>query len=180
MLLLMDAHSGFPVHYNNSDEKKNVDKLFTLIQCECRMLEYEHLFRHHPGADSARAQVRRFVSVLIRSVQTRTSECAQILSSLWSIVFEWTNSHKNYVKMPVLVSFLADIAGWTYCISALDQCILLKWQHFLNINQTATTKKSLTALDWIAFLTLIKINLNLYSQICNAVLHLITLFNFWT
>ncbi len=25
MLLLMDAHSGFPVHYNNSDEKKNVD-----------------------------------------------------------------------------------------------------------------------------------------------------------
>ncbi len=54
---------------------------------------------------------------------------------------------------------IADIAGWTYCISALDQCILLKWQHFLNINQTATTKKSLTALDWIAFLTLIKINL---------------------
>ncbi len=30
------------------------DKPFTLVQCECRMLEYEHLFRHHPGADSAR------------------------------------------------------------------------------------------------------------------------------
>ncbi len=54
---------------------------------------------------------------------------------------------------------IADIAGWTYCISALDQCILLKWQHFLNINQTATTKKSLAALDWIAFVTLIKINI---------------------
>ncbi len=56
MFLLMDAHSGFPVHYNNSDggKKKNekVDKPFTLVQCECRMLEYEHLFRHHPGADS--------------------------------------------------------------------------------------------------------------------------------
>ncbi len=38
----MDAHSGFPVHYNNS---KN--------QCEC-ILEYEHLFHHHPGADGAK------------------------------------------------------------------------------------------------------------------------------
>ncbi len=153
-----------------------------------------HLFHHHPGADSARAQVRpeqhtlisvfklnscklcqlkhlrargrelaravrRFVRALIRSAQTRTSERAQIWSSLWSIVFEWTNSHKNSVKMPILVSILADIAGWMYWISALDQCILLKWQHFLNINQTATTKKSLTALDGIAFVTLIKINL---------------------
>ncbi len=152
------------------------------------------LFRHHPGADSARAQVRpeqhtlisvfklnscklcqfkhlrargceltcavrRFVRALIRCVQTRASERAQILSSLWSNVFEWTNSHKNYAKMPVLVSILADIAGWMYCISALDQCILLKWQHFQNINQTATTNKSITALDWIAFVTLIKINL---------------------
>lgn len=55
----MDANSGFPVHYNNSDEKKKkVDKPFTLVQCECRTLEYEHLFRHHPGADSVRAQVR--------------------------------------------------------------------------------------------------------------------------
>ncbi len=196
MLLLMDAHSGFPVHYNNSDLKKKykVDKPFTRVQCEYHMLEYEHLFRHHPGADSARTQVRpeqhtlisvfklnscklcqfkhlrargreltravrRFVCVLIRSAQTRASELTQILSSIWSIVFEWTNSHKNYAKMPVLVSILADIAGWTYSISALDQCILLKWQHFLNINQTATTKKSLTALDWIAFVTLIKINL---------------------
>ncbi len=55
MLLLMDAHSGFPVHYNNSDEKKQkqtVDKPFSLVQSECRMLDYEHLFRHHPGAYS--------------------------------------------------------------------------------------------------------------------------------
>ncbi len=60
--MLMDAHFGFPVYYNNSDEKKikikKVDKPFTLVQCECPMLEYEHLFRHHPGSDSARAQVR--------------------------------------------------------------------------------------------------------------------------
>ncbi len=34
-----------------------VDKPFTLVQCEC-MLEYEHLIRHQPGADSAHAQVR--------------------------------------------------------------------------------------------------------------------------
>ncbi len=52
MLLLMDAHSGFPVHYNNSDRKKGVP--LTLVQYKCHMLEYEHLFRHHPGADSAR------------------------------------------------------------------------------------------------------------------------------
>ncbi len=58
MLLLMDAHSGVLVHYNNSDEKKKVDKPFTFVQCECRMLEYEHLFHHHPGADSALTQVR--------------------------------------------------------------------------------------------------------------------------
>ncbi len=60
MLLLMDAHSDFPVHYSNSDWKKNkqVDKPFTLVQCECSMLEYEHVFHHHLGADSTRAQVR--------------------------------------------------------------------------------------------------------------------------
>ncbi len=40
------------------------------------------------------------------------------------------------------------------------QFILLKWQHFLNINQTATTKKSLNALDLIAFVALIKIHLS--------------------
>ncbi len=57
---------------------------------------------------------------------------------------------------------IADIAGWTYSISALDQCILLKWQHFLNINQKATTKKSLTALDLIAFLTLKNFILTLF------------------
>ncbi len=38
-------------------KEKKVDKAFTLVQSEC-MLEYEHLFRHHPGADGARAQVR--------------------------------------------------------------------------------------------------------------------------
>ncbi len=55
MLLLMEVHSGFPIHYNNIDKKKkNLDKPFTLVQCE----EYEHLFRHHPGADGAWAQVR--------------------------------------------------------------------------------------------------------------------------
>ncbi len=37
---------------------KKVDKPFTLIQCEC-LLEYEHLFRHAPGA---RAQVRLHMS----------------------------------------------------------------------------------------------------------------------
>ncbi len=83
---------------------------------------------------------------------------ARKYEALSEVLFEWTNSHKISVKMPVLVSILADIAGWTYSIRALDQCILLKWQHFINSNQTAT-KKSLTALDWIAFVTLIKIKL---------------------
>ncbi len=31
-----------------------VDKAFTLVQCECCMLEYEHLFHHHLGADRER------------------------------------------------------------------------------------------------------------------------------
>ncbi len=50
MLLLMDAHSGFPVHYNNSMKKKkkkwtNHSLLFNASA---------DLFRHHPGADSVR------------------------------------------------------------------------------------------------------------------------------
>ncbi len=86
------------------------------------------------------------------------SERAQILSSLWSIV--WMDKFTQKLSKCRLDKYpIADIAGWTYSISALDRCTLLKWQRFLNINQTATTKKSLTALDWIAFVTLIKINL---------------------
>ncbi len=98
--------------YITTAMEKKVDKPFTLVQCKCRMLEYGHLFRHHPGADSARAQVRpeqhtlisvfklnscklcqfkhlrargcvrRFVRALIRNAQTRASERMQILSSL--------------------------------------------------------------------------------------------------
>ncbi len=61
MLLLMDAHSGFPVHYNNSDEEKkktwtNHSLLFN-ASAVCWIMSC-HLFRHHPGADSAHAQVR--------------------------------------------------------------------------------------------------------------------------
>ncbi len=119
---------------------------FTLVQCECRMLEYEHLFHHPPGADSTCAHVRpeqhtlisvfklnscklcqfkhlrargcvfaravrRFVRALVRSAQTRTSERAQILSSLWSIVFEWTNLHKNCQNARLGKYPLADLAG---------------------------------------------------------------------
>ncbi len=116
-----------------------------------------HLFRHHPGADSARAQVRpeqhTLISVfklnscklcqfkhlrargcslaravrsiiriiyIIRSVQTRASEHAQILSSLWSIVFEWTNSHKNCHNARLGKYPIADIAGWSYSINAFS------------------------------------------------------------
>ncbi len=32
MFLLMDAHSGFPVHYNSDEKKINMDKPFTLVQ----------------------------------------------------------------------------------------------------------------------------------------------------
>ncbi len=104
MLLLMDAHSGFP----------RVDKPFTLVQCECRVLEYEHLFRHHPGADGARAQMRPEQHMLISMFKLNScklcqlkhlrargcllaravivckpvSERTQILSSLLRIVFE--------------------------------------------------------------------------------------------
>ncbi len=55
MFLLMNAHFGFPVHYDISDEKSG--QTIHSVQCEC-MLEYKHVFRHHPGADDARAQVR--------------------------------------------------------------------------------------------------------------------------
>jgi len=53
MLLLIDAHSGFPIITTTAMKKKTekVDKPLTLVQCEC-MLEYDNLFRHHPGADA--------------------------------------------------------------------------------------------------------------------------------
>ncbi len=172
MFLLMDTHSGFPVDYNNSDGG-NKRGPFTLVQCEC-MLEYEHLFRPEQhtlisvfklnlckicpfkylrarGCSLARA-VKRFVPALIRSAQTRASD--EALSEVLCLngqIHTKNGRNARLGKYP--------IAGRTYRIRALDQCILLKWQHFLNINQRATTKKSLTALNWIAFVTLIKINL---------------------
>ncbi len=135
--------------------KQKVDKPFTLVQRECRMLEYEHLFRHHPGADSARTQVRpeqhtlisvfklnscklcqfehlrarghelactvrRFVRALIRCAQTRASERAQILSSLWSIVWMDKFTQKLCQNARLGKYPIADIAGWTYSISAFS------------------------------------------------------------
>ncbi len=112
----------------------------------CKLCQFKHLRAR--GRELTRA-MRRFVRALIRSAQTPCLR-TRALSSRWSIVFEWTNSHKKLCQNARLGKYpIADIAGWTYRISALDQCILLKWQHFLNINQKST-KKSLTALDWIA------------------------------
>ncbi len=53
------------------------------------------IYHQHMGADSAHAQVRPEQHMLI-----------SVFFKLWSIVFEWTNSLKNYVKMPILVSIL--------------------------------------------------------------------------
>ncbi len=195
MFILMDAHSGFPVHYKNSDEKKKwtTHSLLFNASAVCWIMSC-HLFRHHPGADSARAQVRpeqhtlisvfklnscklcqfkhlrargrelthtvrRFVRALIRSANPRLRTRANMKLSLMYCVWMDKFTQKFWQNACLGKYPIADIAGWVYSISALDQCILLKWQHFLNINQTATTKKSLTALDWIAFVTLIKINL---------------------
>ncbi len=189
MFLLMDAHSGFPVHYNNSDEKKKkVDKHSLLFNASsvCWIMSC-HLFRHHPGADSARAQVRPEQHTLIsvfklnscklcqfKHKSQRTRACARsekicacthqkhanprlrtrALSSLWSIV--WMDKFTQ--KLSKCLSWQVSYSRHSW-LNVQYQCILLKWQHFLNINQTATTKKSLTALDWIAFVTLIKIHL---------------------
>ncbi len=73
MFLLMDAHSGFPIHYNYSDDekKKKLDKPFTLVQCEC-MLEYEHLC-----ADSAHAQVRLEQHTLISVFKLNSCKLCQ-------------------------------------------------------------------------------------------------------
>ncbi len=152
MFLLMDAHSGFPIHYNNSDEK-NKQKKWTnhslLFNASACMLEYEHLFRHHPGADSARAQVRpeqhtlisvfklnscklcqfihlrargreltravrRFVCVLIRSLRTRANIKLSLKYRVWMDKFtQKLCQNARLGKYPI-----ADIAGWTYSISA--------------------------------------------------------------
>ncbi len=47
----------------------------------------------------------------------RSSERVQILNSLWSIVFEWTNSLKKIQNAHLGKYPIADIAGWMYCIS---------------------------------------------------------------
>ncbi len=153
-----------------------------------------HLFRHHPGADSARAQVRAEQHTLISVFKLNSCKLCQFKhksqrmlararsEKICACAYQKCANPRLRTRAKIKLSLkycvwmdkftqkicqnarlgkypIADIAGWTYSISALDQCILLKWQHFLNINQKATTKKSLTALDLIAFLTLIKINL---------------------
>ncbi len=112
-----------------------------------------HLFRHHPGADSARAQVRpeqhtlisvfklnsckrcqfkhlrargcelactvrRFVHALIRSAKTRASERAQILSSLWSIVWMDKFTQKLCQNARLGKYPIADIPSF----QCMDQC----------------------------------------------------------
>ncbi len=172
MFLLMDAHSGFPVHYNNSDEKKSGQTIHscsmrvpyaglwaviysvitrvliaraqvrpeqhTLISVfklnSCKLCQFKHLRAR--GRELTRA-VRRFVRALIRSAQTRTSECMQILSSLWSIV--WMD---KFTQKFCQNARLGKYSSRHSRLKVQYQCILLKWQHFLNINQTAT-KKSL-------------------------------------
>ncbi len=57
--------------------KKKVDKPFTIVQCECPMLEYEHLFRHHPGADSARANVKPEQHTLISVFKLNSCKLCQ-------------------------------------------------------------------------------------------------------
>ncbi len=42
-----------------------------------RMLEYEHLFRHHPGADSARAQMRPEQHTLISVFKLNSCKLCQ-------------------------------------------------------------------------------------------------------
>ncbi len=83
----------------------------------CKLCQFKHLRAR--GCELAHA-VRRFVRALIRSAQTCTSECTHILSSLWSFVFEWTHSHKNIQNVRLGKYTIADIAGWTYNISAFS------------------------------------------------------------
>ncbi len=202
MFLLMDAHSGFPVHYNNSDEKKSGQ---TIHSCSmrvpyaglwaviysvitrvliahahrwdlnstcwylfklnsCKLCQFKHLRAR--GRELTHA-VRRFVRALIRSTQTRlrTRAHQKRANPRLGTRANMKLSLKYRVWMDKFTQKLcqnARLGKYPSRHSRLNvqyQCILLKWQHFLNINQTATTKKSLTALDWIAFVTLIKINL---------------------
>ncbi len=124
----MDAHSGFPVHYNNSDEKKKkkwtTHSLLFNASAVCWIMSC-HLFRHHPGADSACAQVRPEQHTLIsvfklnscklcqfKHLRARGCELARAvrrfvraprlrtranINSL-EVLFEWTNIHTKYVR----------------------------------------------------------------------------------
>ncbi len=85
----------------------------------CKLCQFKHLRAR--GCSLARA-VRSIIRIIyiIRSVQTSASEHAQILSSLWSIVFEWTNSHKNCQNARLGKYPIADIAGWSYSINAFS------------------------------------------------------------
>ncbi len=57
--------------------RKKVDKPFTLVQCKCRMVEYEHLFHHHPGADSACSHVRPEQNTLISVFKLNSCKLCQ-------------------------------------------------------------------------------------------------------
>ncbi len=54
--------------------KKNVDKPFTVVQCWIMSC---HLFRHHPGADSARTQVRPEQHTLISVFKLNSCKLCQ-------------------------------------------------------------------------------------------------------
>ncbi len=75
----MDAHSGFPVHY--SDETKEKKSEQPILSCSMRVqyagLWAVYLFRHHPGADSARAQVRAEQHTLISVFKLNSCKLCQ-------------------------------------------------------------------------------------------------------
>ncbi len=164
MFLLMDVHSGFPVHYNNSDGKKkrksgqtihsfNASSVCWIMSC--------HLFRHHPGADSAHAQVRPEQHTLISVFKLNSCKLCQFKHKSQSSRAQWGDlcvrsldarkpaPQNERIKVSLKYCVWMDKFTQKLCqnarlgkypsrhsrLNVLDQCILLKWQHFLNINE---------------------------------------------
>jgi len=112
-----------------------------------------------------------------RAASQRANTLAQILSSLAP---KWTNSHKNYVNMPILASILTNILSYVLgekrdrqrmyqcqCTGSLN--FVLKGQQsnipalcVLMLIEQQSTKKSL--FDWIAFVTSVMFHLYLTIQ----------------
>ncbi len=137
--------------------KRKVDKPFTLVQCECRMLEYEHLFRHHPGADSTRTQVRPEQHTLISVFKLNSCKLCQF-KHLRARARELTRAVRRFVRVLIRSAQTSRASVRAQILSSLSEVLCLNGQiHTKNMSKCRLGKyliadsnnKEITHCSWL-------------------------------